>query len=147
MRSATRRLATAALPESFTTKVNYSTPDIVRLAQTDHAAACKAFWRPVEDYRRLMSKLGLRHTQEQPAFARNAETAAERRSRLEAFNAFVAQLMEREDSDALAVAQARRQMSSAFRQPTRVAVSSARDRADATLDDDLLEALGAATKF
>ena len=93
----------------------------------------------MSDYRTLMSRLGARHahlSQQQFVVAMSMETAEERRERLNSFAAFMAGLAAQRDADAVAAERARKDMAvGTFRQPTRVAVASARGLDEATLDE------------
>ena len=124
---------------AFNTTLNYNASEIIQLANADPQAARAAFWKPMSDYRALMSRLGARHaqlSQRQFAVAMSTETAEERRERQKSFAAFMASLSAERDAEAVAAERARKGMAvGTFRQPTRVAVASARGLDEATLDE------------
>ena len=136
--------AAAALAPSFTATLNYTTADIIQLAQTDEAAAVQAFWQPLHDYRALMRSLGVRHAREELKLGDGSEfvaslateSAEQRKARLASFNAFLEALKARGDPDAAAVEAARRRSGGAHRQAVRVEVRDARHElsSEATLD-------------
>ena len=100
---------------SLRATLNYSKEDIIRLAQTDAAAASNVFWKPLSDYRELMTTIGIRHAQEELGLSPDrfvasvkAESHETRRARLSAFGTFFAALTARGDPDAAAATEARR---------------------------------------
>ena len=138
------RRRASSLAETFSATINYNSPEIIRLAQTDAAAASEAFWKPLNKYRELMSELGVRHARselhlslEEFAAKVRAETTEERHSRLDSFRAFTKRLVAAGDHGACAAEQARLEMAAggAHRQPTRVQIESARGRDDANFDE------------
>ena len=123
----------------FDTTLNYNASEIIQLANADPQAAVAAFWKPMSDYRVLISRLGARHaqlSQQQFAVAMSTETAEERRARLKSFAAFMVGLSVQRDADAVAAERARKDMAvGTYRQPTRMPVASARGLDDATLEE------------
>ena len=129
------------IADEFVTKLNYNSTEIIRLAHSDPAAAAGAFWQPLNNYRRLMSKLGLRHAQEELGADRErfaammqTESADERRQRLQAFAKYSKRLVAAEDPDAVGAAEAHKLSRAPYRETVEINVTSARDRNDATLD-------------
>ena len=58
--AAARRYSShAPLAPRFATTLNYTTSDVIQLAQSDEAAAVRAFWQSLRDYRSLMRGLSL----------------------------------------------------------------------------------------
>ena len=58
-RAVRRYSSHAPLAPRFVTTLNYTTPDIIQLAQSDEDAAVRTFWQPLRDYRSLMRGLSL----------------------------------------------------------------------------------------
>ena len=90
-RAAARRYSShAPLAPRFATTLNYTTSDMIQLAQSDEAAAVRGFWQPLRDYRSLMRSLSERHAREELgldgeaalAAAIRVESADQRRTRL-----------------------------------------------------------------
>lgn len=132
--------ATAAPRGSFTATINYNTADIIHLAQSDARAAREAFWRPLNDYRQRMAKLGARHAVEELGMRRDefaaaikSETPTARQRRLNSFGEYTKRLALEQDSEAIAAQHARKLSGTAFRQSFEVPVTSARGREGATL--------------
>ena len=99
-RAARRYSSHAPLAPRFATTLNYTTSDVIQLAQSDEASAVRAFWQPLRDYRSLMRGLSERHAREELgldgeaslAAAMRAESAEQRRARLASFSSFMAAL-------------------------------------------------------
>ena len=144
-RAAARRYSShAPLAPRFATTLNYTTSDMIQLAQSDEAAAVRGFWQPLRDYRSLMRSLSERHAREELgldgeaalAAAIRVESADQRRTRLASFGSFMAALTSSGDEEAAAAAAAGREAGGAFRQSVEVEVGDARrdlSPADATL--------------
>ena len=143
-RAARRYSSHAPLAPRFATTLNYTTSDIIQLAQSDEAAAVRGFWQPLRDYRSLMHSLSERHAREELglgseaalAAAMRAESADQRRTRLASFGSFMAALTTNGDEEAAAAAAAGRRSGGAFRQSVEVEVGDARRElspADTTL--------------
>ena len=116
-RAAARRYSShAPLAPRFATTLNYTTSDMIQLAQSDEAAAVRGFWQPLRDYRSLMRSLSERHAREELgldgeaalAAAIRVESADQRRTRLASFGSFMAALTSSGDEEAAAAAAAGR---------------------------------------
>ena len=113
-RAARRYSSHAPLAPRFATTLNYTTSDIIQLAQSDEAAAVRGFWQPLRDYRSLMHSLSERHAREELglgseaalAAAMRAESVDQRRTRLASFGSFMAALTTNGDEEAAAAASA-----------------------------------------